>query len=84
MEVKTTKHFERLYRKLPVQVKKRAVVTGELLGVNPFDSRLRTHKLTGTMSNYYAASIDYRYRIVFTISHDVIYLHAIGGHDIYF
>jgi mRNA-degrading endonuclease YafQ of YafQ-DinJ toxin-antitoxin module len=47
-----------------------------------FDKRLRTHKLKGSMSIYYAFSISYSERIVFRVLEDGgILLIAVGSHD---
>ena len=47
-----------------------------------FDKRLRTHKLKGTLSKYYAFSISYSDRIVFKVLEDGgVFLVDIGSHD---
>jgi len=42
--------------------------------INPFNSLLKTHKLTGKLSQYYSFSITNSYRIIFV---------NIGTHEIY-
>lgn len=55
----------------------------EIFQENIFDSRLKTHKLKGNLSNYYSFSISYYERIVFKILEDGgIYLIEIGDHDV--
>jgi len=51
--------------------------------VNPFDSRLKTHKLHGQLKNQWSFSIDGKYRIIFEFEEsDIIFL-DVGDHDIY-
>ena len=51
---------------------------------NPFEQSLKTHKLHGTMKEYWAFSVSYNYRIGFTFADtDLVYFHAIGSHNIY-
>ena len=50
---------------------------------DPFDVRLKTHKLSGRLSGYFAFWIDYRYRIIFSIIGKIVRLHAVGTHVIY-
>ena len=54
----------------------------ELFSKNPFNPRLRTHKLTGKLEGLWAFSVDYDYRIIFKfINEDEILLIDIGAHD---
>ena len=54
----------------------------KLIKNNPFDPNLKTHKLSGTLSGYWAFSIDYYYRIIFRFSGDQIVIFiTIGSHD---
>jgi len=47
------------------------------------DNSLKTHKLKGNLSNFYACSLTYQYRIVLTIEirDEEIVLVNIGTHD---
>ena len=55
----------------------------EKLIENPFEDSLKTHKLKGNLSDYYACSLTYQYRIVLTIEikDEEIILINIGTHD---
>jgi mRNA-degrading endonuclease YafQ of YafQ-DinJ toxin-antitoxin module len=53
----------------------------DLLCKNPFDPKLRTHKLSGQLKNEYAASLTYEHRILFILEENNIYLTNIGSHD---
>jgi addiction module RelE/StbE family toxin len=50
---------------------------------NIFDKRLKTHKLKGELSDYYAFSISYSERIIFKVLKDEgIFFIDIGSHGI--
>jgi addiction module RelE/StbE family toxin len=51
------------------------------LSKNPFDSKNKTHQLSGDLKGMYGAHIDHSYRIVFLIGEDAITLINIGSHD---
>ena len=55
----------------------------EKLKTNPFDPSLKTHKLKGDLSEFYACSLTYEYRIicVFLVQNETIGLVDIGSHD---
>jgi mRNA interferase YafQ len=49
---------------------------------NPFDRRLRTHKLTGKLEGLWAFSVAYDCRVIFKfLSKDEVLLIDIGSHD---
>jgi hypothetical protein len=54
---------------------------------NPFDSRLRSHKIRKLSARYgrtiYAAEIEANLRAVFYVEGDVVVTVDIGSHDIY-
>jgi len=51
---------------------------------NPFNPSLKTHKLTGKLSNYWSFSIDFHLRILFEfIDEETVGLIDIGTHEIY-
>lgn len=78
-------HFERLYKRLPDDVKDDAEIAEEIFRKNPQDARLRTHKLGGRLSDYWSFSVNYEYRIIFYYgdSKEDIFFDSIGNHDIY-
>lgn len=49
-----------------------------------FAPSLKTHKLKGELADYYAFSVDYHYRILFSIepTGEVVFIN-IGTHSIY-
>lgn len=51
---------------------------------NPFDPRLKTHKLKGELSDFYSFSISYHWRIVFHFEEEgVVVFDIIGTHEVY-
>ncbi len=53
----------------------------ELFSKNPFDPRLRTHKLTGKLKGLWAFSVAYDCRVIFKfMDSDNVLLIDVGGH----
>lgn len=76
--------FEKAYKKLPEQVQLSAEAREAIFRANPFDPRLRAHKLRAKLKGYWAFSIGYHYRIIFSfITDKEVKFHAIGTHSIY-
>lgn len=45
---------------------------------------LKSHKLHGALSNFFACTLTYEYRLIFYFDQNFVYLHAIGSHnDVY-
>ena len=79
-----TTHFIKAYKSLPAEIQLRAKQKEKIFRTNPFDTRLKTHRLKGRLSDYWSYSIDYRYRIVFRfIDEETVIYYNIGTHDIY-
>jgi mRNA-degrading endonuclease YafQ of YafQ-DinJ toxin-antitoxin module len=76
--------FEKSYKELPKTVKNRAKIKEKIFRENPFDPRLKTHKLSGKEKECWAFWVDYKYRIkfIFLSDKEVLFL-DIGTHDIY-
>lgn len=59
----------------------------KLMENDPFDLLLKTHKLKGVLSNSFASSVDYNYRIIFDLvknpdsGETELLLIEIGTHD---
>ncbi len=53
------------------------------LSNDPFENSLKTHKLKGNLSDFYACSLTYQYRIILTIEirDEEVILVNIGTHD---
>jgi len=49
---------------------------------NPFDIRLKTHKLSGKLTESWSFSLNYQIRVVFTfVEENKVILENIGKHD---
>ncbi len=83
MKIVYNTKFVREYNKLPKEVKEKVDITLQLLQENIFDQKLKTHKLKGSMMNFYSCSINYSYRIIFELEKDKIKLLSTGNHNIY-
>ena len=77
--------FKRVYRKKVKnddELKSRFWGAVEMFAKDPFQSRLRTHKLTGKLDGLWAFSVSYDCRVIFKfLSKTEILLIDIGGHD---
>jgi addiction module RelE/StbE family toxin len=77
--------FKRIYKKKVKnddELKNKFWNAMKLFSENPFDPRLRTHKLTGKLEGLWAFSIDYDCRVIFQfIDKNDVLLIDIGGHD---
>ena len=84
MEIIYSPQFQKEYRQLSDIVKGRAEEKEKIFRANPFDKRLKTHKLGGRLADLWAFSIDYRYRIIFEFRNkNEIMFHAVGDHSVY-
>lgn len=84
MVIYYTAKFARDYKKLPLALKREAEKREALFRANPFDARLRTHKLHGELRGFLSFSITYSHRIVFQFDDEGnIWFHAIGDHSVY-
>ncbi len=84
MNIEYSPKFAKQFKKLPKEVKESAIECEKLFRVNPFDPKLKTHKLHGTMKDYWAFSISYSYRVGFTfVEGNLVRFHTVGTHSVY-
>lgn len=77
-------HFFKSFHRLPRSIQAQAKKKDEWFRQNPFDQRLRTHKLKGELSGAWAYSINRRYRVLFRfLNGDEVIYYDVGTHDIY-
>lgn len=71
-------------KKLPKDQLKSLARQEKIFLQNPFDSRLKTHKLKGELKDFYSFSVSYHWRIVFHFEKDdTVALDMIGTHGVY-
>jgi mRNA interferase YafQ len=79
--------FKKAYKKAikNPKDKQKIIDTLQLLSHDPYDVRLKTHKLHGKLKDTYSCYLDYDLRIIFDFERKeddiVIYLIDIGNHD---
>lgn len=84
MDVIYAPKFVRQYKKLPREIKILAEKRQKIFCTNPFDARLKTHKLSGELAGFYAFSVNFSFRIIFDFKNDMTArFYEIGTHDIY-
>jgi len=85
MRIIYSPEFLRQYKQLPDDLKEKAEKREDIFRKNPFDPRLKVHKLHGRMGEFWAFSIDFKHRIIFKFEDsDKVRFYTIGGHSIYF
>ena len=86
-EFKTTPSFRRALAKLTAEQQRSALAAFKLFRVNPFDPRLRSHKIHRLSALYgktiYSACIESDLRAVFYIEGNTVVSVDIGTHVIY-
>lgn len=84
MKIYYSSKFAKEYKRLPKKVKIAAEKREKVFRINPFDSGLKTHRLSGKLKDYYSFSIDYHYRIIFEfVGENIVWFHSVGTHAIY-
>lgn len=83
MKITTSSKFECSLKKLNVSLVEKVLERTLIFKKDPFDPRLKTHKLHGKLKNQWSFSVDNTYRIIFEFDGpDVIFL-DVGDHDLY-
>ena len=83
MEIFYSPRFVKNFRKLPTRIRLLVSEKEKLFLKDMSDPRLKTHKLTGKLSESYSFSINYQYRIIFLLIGDEVIFADIGTHKIY-
>ncbi len=84
MIVHYTSRFIKDLKKLSKEKQKLAVKREEIFRKNPFDTRLKTHKLSSSLQGYWAFSLTYSDRVLFRfLTKNEAIFYKIGSHDIY-
>jgi mRNA-degrading endonuclease YafQ of YafQ-DinJ toxin-antitoxin module len=84
MQIIYSPKFSRQYKKLSEEIRRRAKEKEVIFRIDPADNRLKTHKLNGKLSDFWAFSVDYRIRIMFEFQdQNTVIFHDIDDHDMY-
>ncbi len=84
MKIIYSQKFIKEYKKLPKEVKLRAEEKETIFKQNPFDPRLKSHKLKGELKEFYSFSVAYNLRVIFHFEkNNVVGFDTIGTHAIY-
>lgn len=76
--------FAKEYKRLPLPIKVIAEERELYFRKDPFNAKLKTHKLTGKLKGFWAFSIDRKTRIIFEfIDKNTVHFHSVGSHQIY-
>jgi mRNA-degrading endonuclease YafQ of YafQ-DinJ toxin-antitoxin module len=82
--IKISSRYKKSFRVLDPKIQEKAIEKINIFRENPFDSRLKTHKLHGKDRDCWAFWIDYKFRIkfIFLSDNELLFL-DIGPHNIY-
>lgn len=82
--IEYTPRYIASFKKLPKEIKQKTLQKEKIFLANPFDVRLKTHKLHGVLYDHLSFSIDYHYRVMFRFlgAHNVLFF-DIGTHNLY-
>ena len=84
---KASRTFWKAFTKLPERQQASAKAAFKIFKANPFDPRLRAHKINSLSAYYgktvYAAEIEGYLRAAFYVEGDVVFTVDIGSHAIY-
>ena len=84
MQIFYSPEFRHKYKNLSGEVRDQAKEREKIFRSNPFDQRLKTNKLNGKFSKFWAFSVDFQHRIIFKFQPDkTVRFYSIGGHSIY-
>ena len=83
-DVVFSSQFDRKFGALQEKIKRVAWKKDRMFRIDAFHPLLRTHKLGGEFKDYWAYSVNQRYRVLFYFidDHTVAYIN-IGTHEIY-
>ena len=85
MQILLHPEFKKEFKKLPKHIKVLAEEKIKIFQKNPFDSKLKTHRLKGSLSYLWSFYVDgKKYRIAFEIlDENIVRFYTVGTHDIY-
>jgi mRNA-degrading endonuclease YafQ of YafQ-DinJ toxin-antitoxin module len=85
MKILYLKKFVKQYKKLPLEIKKLSEEKERIFRKDPFDPRLKTHKLRGELKYFLAFLMNNDIRVIFDFDKNKnVRFYIIGNHDIYY
>ena len=76
--------FYKSLKRIPISVIEILQKKEDIFKNNPFDERIRTHKLNGIYKERWSFSINYTYRVIFKFqTKQLVEFIDIGTHEIY-
>ncbi|MBS1493548.1 MAG: type II toxin-antitoxin system mRNA interferase toxin, RelE/StbE family [Bacteroidetes bacterium] len=85
IEIFWDNHFKKAYKKRTQNtpyLKRKLAIAILKFEKNPFEKSLNTHKLSGSMSEYWSFKVDYNCRIIFKfIDESKVIFYDVGTHD---
>jgi mRNA-degrading endonuclease RelE of RelBE toxin-antitoxin system len=83
-EIHYNPEFMGQFKRMPPDIKRRALKQELMLKSNPFHPSLRLHKLHGKLGSLWSVSVSRGYRIIFMpLNNGIILFVSIGKHAIY-
>lgn len=76
-------NFKAAFRSLSPAIQEKALAKEALFREDVFHPLLRTHKLKGRLTGFYAFSVDAKYRILFQLFRKSAILLDVDDHDLY-
>jgi len=84
MKIYYSTKFAKEYKRLSTETKRLAEKKEKIFRTNPFDRKLKTHKLNGHLKDFWSFSIDRKNRIIFEfVDENTISFLSVGSHQIY-
>lgn len=79
-----TRHFSVKALRLPYDLKSEIDKKETIFRNDPFDPRLKTHKLKGKLKGLWSFSLTFQHRVLFEfVNKNEVLFFDIGGHEIY-
>lgn len=84
IEIFPSSRFKRSFKRMPAGIKKDFNEKVEIFKSHPFHPSLNTHKLNGTLGDYYGFYLKDGFRVIFEfVEPNVVLLINIGSHNQY-
>ncbi len=81
IKITYSSHFSRNFKKLPRALQEQAIEKEKIFRKNCFDTRLKTHKLKGSLEGFCSFSVSHTHRILFEFDKNKgVSFVDIGGH----